>query len=58
MNIEAYKNNKACVCIMNHANDYEECMNSTVKSCNMSAYKKGIEVGMKGKEALQKMYEN
>lgn len=58
INIDTYKNNKACVCVMDRCNTYEECMNSTVRSCNLSANKKGIEIGMKGKEALQRMYEN
>ncbi len=58
INVETLKHNKACICVMSKAATYEECLNSEVKALNASALEKGIEIGMKGKKALMKMYEN
>ena len=57
MNIENL-NNQACICIMKHALSFDQCLTSEVLACNQSAMNKGIIVGMKGKEALMKMYED
>lgn len=51
-------NNKACICIMKNASNYEECLNSVVVQCNKNAIEKGISIGMKGKVALMMMYED
>lgn len=58
MNMEVLKHNKACICVMSKSSTYEECLNSEVKQMNQSALNKGIEIGMKGKVALMKMYED
>ena len=58
ISIEAFRHNRACVCIMSKASTYEECLNSEVKALNQTAIDKGIEIGMKGKKALMMMYEN
>ena len=58
LSIEAFKHNRASICIMSKASTYEECLNSEVKAMNQSAIDKGLEIGMKGKKALMLMYEN
>lgn len=58
INIDTFKLNRACVCIMSKSSSYDECLNSEVKALNQSAIDKGIEIGMKGKKALLMMYEN
>lgn len=58
INMESLKESKACVCIMSKSNTYEECLNSEVLDLNQKAMSKGISIGMKGKEAMMKMYEN
>ena len=51
-------NNEACICKMSKSSNYEECLNSEVIECNDMALNKGIKIGMKGKDALLKMYES
>ena len=43
---------------MNNSSTYDELLNSEVIQLNQSAINKGIVIGMKGKDALLKMYEN
>lgn len=58
MNMDMLYLNKACICITSKSNSYEECLNSEIISLNKKAIDKGIEIGMTGKKALQKMHEN
>lgn len=57
VNIEHFHHSKACICVMSKSSTYEECLNSEVKMLNQASLDKGIEIGMKGKKALMKMYE-
>ncbi|MGN1344002.1 MAG: hypothetical protein ACI4U3_05440 [Traorella sp.] len=58
LNLDILKHNKACICVMSKSSSYEECLNSEVKQMNQASIDKGIEIGMKGKVALMRMYEN
>ena len=58
INMEMLENNTACICITSKSSNYEECLTSEIISLNKRAIDKGIKLGMTGKEALLKMYEN
>lgn len=58
MNMASLYDNSACICMISKSNSYEECLNSEIVAVNKKAKDKGIKIGMTGKEALLKMYEN
>lgn len=53
-----FLNNDAYICKVKESSTIEECLNSEVIECNDKALSKGIKIGMKGKDALLKMYED